>query len=76
MVDTLTLFWPFAIKAVAERMNTLHVNSAGQTPESLMYSIDLETVPVRNFHTLFCPVYVLDHQVQSAGKPGQPKWEP
>ena len=32
MVDT--LFWPFAIKAVAERMNTLHVNSAGQTPES------------------------------------------
>jgi hypothetical protein len=34
MVDT--LFWPFAIKAVAEHMNTLHVNSAGQTQESLM----------------------------------------
>jgi hypothetical protein len=29
-----TLFCSFAIKAVAERMNTLHVNSAGQTPES------------------------------------------
>ena len=54
MVDT--LFWPFAIKAVAERMNTLHVNSAGQTPESLMYDLDLNTVPLRNFHTLFCPI--------------------
>ena len=74
MVDT--LFWPFAIKAVAERMNTLHVNSAGQMPESLMYGVDLETVPVRNFHTLFYPVYVLDHQLQSAGGPGPPKWEP
>ena len=49
MVDT--LFWPFAIKAVAEHMNTFHVNSAGQTPESLMYGVVLETVPVRNAHS-------------------------
>ena len=71
MIDT--LFWPFAIKAVAELMNSLHVNSAGQTSESLMYGVDLKTVPVRNLHTLFCPVHVLDHQLQSAGRPSPPK---
>jgi len=57
MVDS--LFWPFAMKVMAERMNSLHVNSAGQTPELIMYGVDLETIPVKNFHTLFCPVYVL-----------------
>jgi len=71
MVDS--LFWPFAMKAMAERMNSLHVNSEGQTPESIMYGIDLETIPVKNFHTLFCPVYGLDHQLQSTGGPGPPK---
>jgi len=25
-----------------------------------MYGIDLETIPVKTFHTLFCPVYVFD----------------
>ena len=74
MVDT--MFWPFAMKAMAERMNTLHVDSDGNTPESIMYGVELETLPVRNFHTLFCPVYVLDHCLQSAGGPGPPKWEP
>jgi hypothetical protein len=74
MVDF--LFWPFAMKAMAEQMNSLHVNSEGQTPESIMYDVDLETISVKNFHTLFCPVYVLDHRLQSAGGPGPPKWEP
>ena len=64
------------MKAMAEQMNTLHVNSEGQTPESIMYGIDLETIPMKTFHTLFCPVYILDHQLQSAGGPGPPKWEP
>ena len=74
MVDS--LFWPFVMKAIAKRMNSLHVNSEGQTPELIMYGIDLKTIPVKNFHTLFCPVYVLDHRLQSAGGPGPPKWEP
>jgi hypothetical protein len=74
MIDI--LFWPFAMKAMAERMNSLHVDDDGNTPESLMHGVALETIPVRNFHTLFCPVYVLDHRLQSAGGPGPPKWEP
>jgi len=31
---------------------------------------------VKYFHTLFCPVYVLDSRLHSAGGPGPPKWEP
>jgi hypothetical protein len=71
-----TMFWPFAIKAMAERMNSLHVDQDGNTPESLMYGVDLETIPIKHFHTLFCPINVLDHCLQSAGGPGPPKWEP
>jgi len=74
MIDI--MFSPFAMKAMVERLNTLHIDNDGQTPESLMYGIDLESIPVRTFHTLFCPVYVLDHRLQSAGGPGPPKWEP
>jgi hypothetical protein len=70
------MFWPFAIKAMAERMNSLHVNQDGNTPESLMYGVILETIPIKNFHTLFCPMYVMDQCLQSAGGPGPPKWEP
>ncbi len=57
-------------------MNSLHVDNEGNTPELLMYWVDLETVPIQNFHALFCPIYVLDHRLQSAGGPDPPKWEP
>jgi hypothetical protein len=51
MVDN--MFWPFAIKAMAKRMSSpLHVDNEGSTPELLMYGVDLETMPIKNFHTL------------------------
>jgi hypothetical protein len=71
-----TMFWPFAMKAFAERMNSLHMDSSGETPESKMYGVPSEGIPVKNFHTLFCPVYVLDARLQSAGGAGPPKWDP
>jgi hypothetical protein len=74
MVDT--MFWPFAIKAMAKRMNALHVDNDGNNPKLLIYGADLEIIPIKNFHTLFFPIYVLDHHLQSAGGPGPPKWEP
>jgi hypothetical protein len=52
------------------------MNNEGNTPESLMYGVDLERIAIKNFHTLFCPIYVLDHRLQSAGVPDPPKWEP
>jgi hypothetical protein len=34
-------------------------------------------VPSRSyFRTLFCPIYVLDHCLQTANGPSPPKWEP
>lgn len=74
MVDE--MFWPFAMKAVAERLNTLQIDTLGRTPESILHGIDVEDLPVKSFHTLFCPVYVLDARLQSAGGAGPPKWEP
>ncbi len=61
---------------MAKRMNSLHVDNDGNTPESLMYGVDLEIIPIKNFHTLFCPIYVSDHHLQSACGPGPQKWEP
>ncbi len=40
MVDQ--MFWPFAIKAAAERMNSLHIDTEGHTPESKFYGFDIE----------------------------------
>jgi hypothetical protein len=68
------MFWPFAFKAAAELC--LSLNKDGQTPISILHSVPSNTVPFKPFHTLFCPVYVLDLHIQSAGNPGPPKWEP
>ena len=74
MIDT--MFWPFALLAAADRLNTLHLNPDGTTPESKLHGVELEELPVKNFHTLFCPVYVLDHRLHDAGSLGPPKWDP
>jgi hypothetical protein len=62
-----TMFWPVAIKAMAERLNSLHMDDNGNTPELIMFGVNLDSIPVKNFHILFCPVYVLNHRLQSAG---------
>ena len=74
MIDT--MFWPFAFKAAAERHNCLSLNDSGVTPNAALHGIPQTDIPVKTFHTLFCPVYVLDARSQSAGGPGTPKWEP
>jgi hypothetical protein len=53
MVDQ--MFWPFAIKAAAERMNSLHIDTGGHTPESKFYGVHIENIPVKPFQTMFCP---------------------
>lgn len=71
-----TMFWPFALKAQAERMNLLHLDRDDKTAESILHGVPLEDIPVKNFHPLFCPVYVLDHRLNNAGGAGPPKWDP
>ena len=51
MIDE--MFWPFAIKAVSERMNSLQVDLIGKTPESILNGVEVEDIPVKSYHTLF-----------------------
>ncbi len=74
MIDQ--MFWPFAIKAVAKWIDSLHIDTEGNTPESKFYSINIKNIPVKSYHTMFCPCYVLDSRLHNAGSFGPPKWEP
>ena len=54
----------------------MQVDLTGQKPESILNSVEIEDIPVKSYHTLFCPTYVLDARRQSSGGTGPPKWEP
>jgi hypothetical protein len=70
------MFWPYAFKAGVECCNCFLLNIAGLTPNALLYGVPLDAIPVKTFHTLFYPVYILDAWSQSAGGLGTPKREP
>ncbi len=36
------MFWPFAIKAAAERMDSLHSDTDSHTPESKFYGVNIK----------------------------------
>ena len=51
MIDE--MFWPFAIKSIAESLNNLQVDLTGQTPESILHGVEIEDIPVKSYHTIF-----------------------
>jgi hypothetical protein len=61
MVDQ--IFWPFAIKAAAERMNSLQIDTEGHTPKSKFYGVNIENIPVKPFTQ--CSVHVTFWTVDS-----------
>ena len=74
MIDK--IFWPFSMKAIAERLNSLQKYHKGKTPEPIMHVVNVEEIPVKSFHTIFIPIGVLDARPQNSGGSGPPKWEP
>ena len=68
------IFWPFAIKSVAERHKILQVDHNGCMPNSILHRVEVEDIPVKSPHTLFCSIYALDARLHSAGGAGPPKW--
>ena len=70
MIDE--MFWTFAIKPVAESLNSLQVDLTGQTPESIPHGAEIEDITVKTYHTLFLPTYVLEARLQSSGGAGPP----
>ncbi len=57
-------------------MNNLHINTESHTPESKFYGVNIVIIPVKTFHTMFCPCYVLDSRLHNTGSIGPQKWEP
>ena len=57
------MFWPFAMKSVAERLNDLQIDTEDRTPESILHEVGVKDLPPKSYHTIFCPVYVLDAQL-------------
>ena len=65
MIDE--IFWPFSIKAAAERLNSMKIDLKVRTPESIFHGVEVEDIPVKYYHTLSCPIYTLEARFQSAG---------
>ena len=70
------MFYPFAMKSIAKRLNILQIDHKGRTPESISHGFNVEDISVKSFHILFSPIYVLDARLQNYGGAGPPKWEP
>ena len=70
------MFWPFAMKAISERLNSLQIYHKGGAPEYIKYGFNAEDTLVKSFHTLFRLIYVIDARLQNSGGAGPPKWEP
>ena len=68
--------WLFSMKYIVERLNSLQIYHKGRTPYSILHVVNVEEIPVKSFHTLFSPIYVLNSRIQNSGGSGPPKWEP
>ena len=69
-----TMLWPLALLAASENHNLWHVDDNGRTP--MMKFLDINEFPdIKQEHTFGCPVFVLDHRLQSSSA-GPPKWDP
>ena len=71
-----TMMWPYALLAAADRINNLHIDLDGKTPEMKFSTTAGASTRLNNFHTFGCPAYILDARLQDGGGPGAPKWEP
>ena len=59
-----TMFWTFALVAYADRMNNIHVDMNGKTPEIKIPDTIGSTAWINNFHTFGCLIYILDSRLQ------------
>ena len=57
MIDD--MFWPFSMKCLAKRLNSLQVDILGMTPEYILHGVEVQYIPVKSYHTPFCTTYVL-----------------
>ena len=41
------MFWPFDMKAIAKRLNSLQIDHKGRTTESILHGVNGEEIPVK-----------------------------
>ena len=58
-----TILWQFTLRVAVDRMNNLHIDIEGNSPEMKISKVSGGTTRLVNFHTFGCPVYVLDSRV-------------
>ena len=71
-----TMFWPFDLVADADRLNNIHIDMHGQTPEMKFSNTIGSSMRLSHSHMFCCPVYILDARLQSVGGGGPSKWDP
>ena len=43
------IFWPFAMKTISEKLNSLQIYHKGRTPESILYGVNVEKFQSNHF---------------------------
>ena len=64
------MLWKFALVEPTYRMNNLHVDMNGKTPEMEFSDTIGSTTWLSYFHIFGCPVYILDARLQIVGGGG------
>jgi hypothetical protein len=64
--------WPYALRAAAEVENSVPLIKGELSPIELFTGVQVAP-KLTHFHSLFCPVYVLDNKLQ--GGKSIPKWQ-
>ena len=60
-----TSLWPYAIRYAAIVMNSTTLNKQTESPTEKLTGSTVKPT-VRHFHSFACPVYILDHRLQSS----------
>ena len=69
------MFWPFALLASADQINSLRIDSNGHTSQMKFSKVSGQMTRLVNYHTFCCPVYILDARLQSTSGAGPPEWD-
>ena len=64
------------MKVIAEMLNSFQIDHKMRTPGYIWHKFNLKDIPVKSFHTLFRPIYVLEARIQNVVGAGPQKCDP
>ena len=72
MIDK--MFWTFAMKYIAKRLNSLQIDHKGRTSGCILHIVNVEDIPVKSVHKLFIPNCLQYARLQNSEGAVPPKW--